>query len=89
MAYTTKCIVCAANYKHRPASLWTGYVLLFDESEGKIERKEVVAGFCKRHQEESKTMPHQGEVSRKKWCYGMWTGDMGIDSSSGPLLKEY
>ena len=89
MAYTSNCIVCAEYSKRRAASIWTGYVVLFDEINGTVKKKNVVAGFCDKHQSKSKMMPHQEEISRHKWCYGLWTGDMGINSARGPLVKEY
>lgn len=82
MSYTTNCIVCAENLKRREAHTWIGYVLLLD----KQERKKVVAGFCKRHVHKIKTIPHHPQISRSKWCYGIWTSDMGIDRISGPLV---
>ena len=71
VSYTTNCIVCASRGKRRPATVWSGWVLLLTDD----VRKEVTAGYCRRHRDAG--LPHQPHISRKHHCVGMWFPDFG------------
>lgn len=84
MSYTVNCIVCAQNAKRSPAAMWTGYVLMVSDD----KKENVIAGFCKKHEHLRNSMEHKKELSRHKWCFGLWNPDMGVDRSYGPLFKD-
>ena len=74
---TQNCIECALNLHRREATSWSGYVVFFDD----FRKKKVLAGFCNKHKHSK--LPHHREICASVWCFGLWTGEMGLLSEMG------
>lgn len=71
--YVANCIICAKGGKRVPATHWTGYVLLVDDT----RKEDVIAGSCEGHWKEFDALPHLDHISSSGHCVGVWMPDYG------------